>query len=140
MRILCLCACLFPLVAAAEIYRWTDAEGRVHFGETPPAGAERIEVKPQVVERDAATREREARIQQFYQAREDEKAAAAQRAAQQQAEVSARCREWKDQLAQLSHGGRYYFKAADGERTYLSDAQVDAARRELNSRLAARCS
>ncbi|MBI1733449.1 MAG: DUF4124 domain-containing protein [Gammaproteobacteria bacterium] len=40
--------CATPISALAdEIYRWVDAQGRVHFGDKPPAeGAERVEVKP----------------------------------------------------------------------------------------------
>ncbi|AEA83023.1 conserved hypothetical protein [Stutzerimonas stutzeri DSM 4166] len=54
MRALLLTLILMPALASAQIYRWTDAEGRVHFGQRPPAGAEQIEVRPQVVERDDA--------------------------------------------------------------------------------------
>lgn len=28
--------------ASAEIYRWKDAKGQVHYGDQPPAGAERV--------------------------------------------------------------------------------------------------
>ncbi len=33
---------------AGEVYRWTDANGDVHFGDTPPHGAqvERLEIQP----------------------------------------------------------------------------------------------
>jgi len=31
---------------ADEIYRWVDAEGRVHFGDKPPENAERVELTP----------------------------------------------------------------------------------------------
>lgn len=31
--------------ASAEVYRWTDAQGRVHFGDRPPAGAATTEVE-----------------------------------------------------------------------------------------------
>ncbi|MCR3766649.1 DUF4124 domain-containing protein, partial [Pseudomonas aeruginosa] len=55
MRALWFCLGLLPLLAQADIYRWTDAQGKVHFSATPPAGAQRVEVRPQVVERDAAT-------------------------------------------------------------------------------------
>lgn len=39
---------LISLPLQADIYRWTDAEGRVHFGEKPPAGhtAERVQSQP----------------------------------------------------------------------------------------------
>ena len=30
--------CLFTGLSAAEVYRWTDADGKVHFGDKPPAG------------------------------------------------------------------------------------------------------
>ncbi|RDZ34404.1 DUF4124 domain-containing protein, partial [Haloferax sp. Atlit-19N] len=33
MRHLIFIALLVPSLASAEIYRWTDAQGRVHFGE-----------------------------------------------------------------------------------------------------------
>lgn len=33
-------------VLADEIYRWVDAEGRVHFGDKPPENAERVELTP----------------------------------------------------------------------------------------------
>ena len=66
MRQLWLCTLLLPSLALAEVYRWTDANGRVHFGERPQAGAVQVEVKPQVIQRDAATVEREARTERFF--------------------------------------------------------------------------
>lgn len=39
-----------PLLCGTTIYRWTDSDGNVHFGDDPPAGAERVEVgEPAVV-------------------------------------------------------------------------------------------
>lgn len=137
--LLCLCAGLMPLLASADIYRWTDAQGKVHFSETPPAGAQRVEVKPQVMERDAATREHEEKLRKFYSARNEEQADAQKRATQQQAEQDAQCSHLRDNLASIQHGGRYYSEGTNGERTYYSDAQIDAARRELNARLAEGC-
>lgn len=139
MRALWLCAWFFPLLATAEIYRWTDEQGKVHFSETPPPGAQRIEVKPQVVERDDATREREERTRRFYDARRDEQAAAQQKAAEQQATQDAQCDRLRHNLSTLSQGGRYFTQGSDGERTYYSDAQIDAARRSLEARLAEGC-
>ena len=39
---------VLPLSAAAEIYRWTDAQGRVHFSDTPPAAMSAERLNPQV--------------------------------------------------------------------------------------------
>lgn len=137
--LLCLCLALLSFAAAADIYRWTDAQGKVHFSETPPAGAQRVEVKPQVMERDAATREHEARLSKFFSARDAEQAEAQKRAEHQQAEQATQCAHLRANLATLQHGGRYYSVGADGERTYYSDAQLDAARRDLDARMTQAC-
>lgn len=139
MRYLWCCVLLWPGLAAAEIYRWTDAQGQVHFDQRPAAGAEQIVVKPQVVERDAATREREARTEKFYEARRQEQERASTQAAERQDKREQECRELRNRLAQLADGGRYYSTDAQGQRVYYSDTQIDAARRQLTDRVADRC-
>lgn len=139
MRHLVLIAALLPMLATAEIYRWTDEQGRVHFGQRPVAGAETVQVKPQVVERDAHTREREARTQRFYDARREEQQQAAATAAAQRVERANECRELQRRLAQMPEGYRYYREGADGERIYYSDEETDTARRQLRERIAQRC-
>ncbi len=44
LRILMLCVLLVTRAAAAEIYRWVDENGTVHFGDQPPPGAEKVEL------------------------------------------------------------------------------------------------
>ena len=140
MRVL-LCLLLLPGLAAAEIYRWTDANGQVHFGQRPAAaGAEKVEVKPQVVERDQLTREREERTNRFYDARREEQAQASAVAAENQAKRAEECRELRNKLASIPEGRSYYRKEADGQRSYYSDEQVDTARQQLQSRVSERCS
>jgi hypothetical protein len=140
MRVL-LCLLLLPGLAAAEIYRWTDANGQVHFSQRPTAaGAEQVEVKPQVVERDQLTREREERANRFYDARREEQAQASANAAEQQAKRAEECRELRNKLASIPEGRSYYRAEADGQRSYYSDEQVDTARQQLQSRVSERCS
>jgi hypothetical protein len=140
MRVL-LCLLLLPGLAAAEIYRWTDANGQVHFSQRPAAaGAEKVEVKPQVVERDQLTREREERTNRFYDARRGEQAQAAQVAAERQAKRAEECRELRNRLASIPEGRSYYRNDADGQRSYYSDEQVDTARQQLQNRVSERCS
>lgn len=142
MRMWIGCLLLLPgLAAAAEIYRWVDGDGRVHFDQRPanPA-AEQIEVRPQVLEADPATRERRARSERFSEARRQEQAEAKGQAAQRRAEREQECRELRHQLAQMPEGFRYYRSDAGGQRSYYSDAEMDAARRQLRDRVSARCS
>lgn len=44
MRIVCLLLLLVPVLANAEIYRWVDENGVVHYGDRPPAQAERVDL------------------------------------------------------------------------------------------------
>lgn len=135
------CLLLLPGLAAAEIYRWTDANGQVHFGQRPAAvGAQQIEVKPQVVERDQLTREREERTNRFFDARREEQAQASAVAAERQAKRAAECQELRRRLDNIPEGYSYYRTDANGEREYYSDQQVDTARQQLQSQVADRCS
>jgi hypothetical protein len=52
--VLCLAACLvysalIDVVYAAEVYKWTDENGKVHFGDrlSAPSNGQKIDVKPQ---------------------------------------------------------------------------------------------
>ncbi|MDP2244666.1 DUF4124 domain-containing protein [Pseudomonas sp.] len=139
MRLL-LCLLLVPGLAVAEIYRWVDANGQVHFSQQPAApGAERVEVRPQVIERDQATREREERGARFYEARRAEQVQASLASAERQARRTQECGELRNRLAQIAEGRRYFHAEANGERTYYSDEQLDAARRQLRDQVSERC-
>ncbi|NKQ10356.1 DUF4124 domain-containing protein [Pseudomonas sp. SST3] len=126
--------------ATAEIYRWVDSQGNVHFDARPRPGAEPVEVRPQVIERDDATREREVRTERFFEARRQEQQAANQAASEQHAKREQTCRELRQELSGLSRGGRYFRADANGGRVYYSDEEIGAARRQLASRISQNCS
>lgn len=138
-RLTLLILLLAPLPGWGEIYRWIDANGQVHFGEQPGPGAEAIEVKPQVVERDAATLQSQERLQKVLDARQQEKAAEAQKQASKAAKRNQECAKLRQTLANLEHGGRYFSEGANGERTYYSDQQIAAARSQVANEFAANC-
>jgi len=133
-------ALLFSPLATAEIYRWVDPQGNVHFDERSRPGAEQVEVRPQIVERDEATREREARTERFFEARRQEQLAADQAASERYARRDQECRQLREELSRLSRGGRYFRADAKGERVYYSDEEIGAARRQLASRISQNCS
>lgn len=139
MRFGWLVVLLLPGLAMAEVYRWTDASGQVHFGEVPAAGAVPVEVKPQVMERDAATIEREKRTEQFFAARRQEQQRADELAQQQQAKQAQECQRLRGKLDQLQRAGSFYRLDAQGQRVYYSDAEIDATRRQLSAQVANNC-
>lgn len=130
---------LLPALCWGEIYRWTDASGQVHFGQQPAPGAERIEVKPQVMERDAATRDSEQRLRKLFDARAQEQDAAEQQRAIKNAKRNEECGKLRQAMADLQHGGTYFSQDARGERTYYSDQQLAAARSKIASQLSSNC-
>jgi hypothetical protein len=139
MRLFLLCSLLWPCLASAEIYRWTDANGQVHFGEAPRAGAVQVEVKPPVVQQDAAAAERQQRAERFFQARREEQQQANEKNQEQQAKTAQECQKLREQYAELDRGGTFYKVDAQGERQYYNEAQLDSARSRLKARLAQRC-
>lgn len=131
---------LLPCLAFGQVYRWVDENGQVHFGQQPQGGnAQTVEVKPQVIERDAATQERQERAERYFQARRDEQTQAAQARREQQAQLVKECAQLRAQLASMPEGRRYFHQGANGERHYYSDQQLDAARRQLRDQLSGRC-
>lgn len=47
-RVVLLLGCLLGITAgvhAGELYRWVDSDGKVHYGDTPPADTKKIETK-----------------------------------------------------------------------------------------------
>ncbi len=128
-----------PSLAGAQIYRWVDPQGNVHFESQPRPGAEAMKVRPQVIERDDATRSREARSERFFGARRQEQQQAEQVAREERAQREQACRQWREKLAGLSRGGRYFRTDAKGERVYYSDKEIGAARQQLTGRINAGC-
>lgn len=132
----------------AEIYRWQDAEGGTHFGDSPPADvrAEPLTVLPQPSDLtpEQATprlRDEEAASSEADEATEAEAATQARQAFQDRAAALDRCEHAKWALVALDSGrpvyrdeqGMYRAKpppgqgdAYTGERTYLDGAARDA--------------
>lgn len=125
---------------AAEVYRWVDAEGRVHFGDRPPqeaeASAERAELKPinsadAIQPRDTSVR-RPARVEQQYESRKQ------QQQQRQQQQMAAACREARNQLRILQ--GPVYFVDADGREVQISERERRERAQQLEHEVARACS
>ncbi len=115
---------------AAEVYRWTDSNGQVHFSQRPPpVDAEKLEL-PESGEAPAAAdtsldkrRERQRRVLQSYEYEREQKKAAAAKAEQEKREMAAKCVDMEKRWRRLSHGGPLYYRDDGGEREYLSEQQ-----------------
>lgn len=123
-------ACAADPLMAADVYRWTDAKGQVHYGQRAPGHteADRIEVQggaaTGAVDNDAASRRaKQQRLLDAYgYEREKKQQQAAQDAAIKRKQAE-RCRVLQARWRAFSHPGPIYYKRADGGRDYISDEQ-----------------
>lgn len=139
------CGCLLAIPALGELYKWTDAEGKVHYSDQPPPPniKQPVTVKPRspaapTAAPDAAGAAADApksyveQDAEFNRRRVEaaEREAAAKKAATEAAEKKKNCEQAKAHLAGLQSGARITRYDEKGERVYLGDAEIaqEAAR------------
>lgn len=130
---------LSALPARAEIYRWTDSQGRVHFGERPQQGAQRVEVDPQIVERDEQVREREANMQRLQEVRGEERAKQQQQQAEELARQKAYCDRLNNELARYDKRIYWYEEDSTGKKVEVSPQRVQEQKMQLQAMKRERC-
>lgn len=142
---ICLIAFGFPATQAwAEIYKWVDSRGNLHFTETRPTGGEYQEVRPQAAPGDPnAPKQLEEQIQQ--QGAQDEvqrvEAEEAERIASQRAAKQINCERANDMLASFQNRPyRTAVRDSSGEYVRLSPEEYDAKLAKLRSQAAEYCS
>ena len=122
-------------MAAAVVYKWTDAQGKLQYGDQPPNGvhAEVVELLGTHVARSTTTRAsapsqapaaKTAAPNQPAQD-DDAKRAVEQDVAQTREK---QCTDAQDRYKKLIEGRRLYKTGADGERQYLTSEEIDNER------------
>lgn len=142
--LLLLCLLATPVAALAGTYRWVDENGQTHFGDRPPAGAvsDEVKVTPAPVDEDAAARARKARVNEFLEQSEKERAERNEAKARQEAaaeERQARCERLRGRLKYLKSVSKIYRINNDGERVYVDDEENERLRREFTARVQSEC-
>jgi hypothetical protein len=122
--------------SAGEVYRTTDAQGRPVFTDKPPSlPAERLDVKTATTDTVAVQQRYDAQMQRYAEqsaaeAKAREQAETRRTAAELTAEDRAkRCQEARARYERVQNSWRLYEAGpTEGERRYLSAAEIDAAR------------
>jgi hypothetical protein len=137
---------LLTLLAApapqAGIYKWTDAEGTVHFSQTPPRAvpAEPVEVSPPPPDSglgDPALPEAQKRFDQWYTERKKREAEAA-REAEEAKRRRQRCEKARANLAAVTSRGRVRVIRGD-EAVALTEEERQALIRKLEEQIREFC-
>ena len=119
---------------ASEIYKWVDEQGNVHYEDRPDGiMVERVDIDSRPTD--------PARIQAMAQARAMDRARATEAKAEADAKLptaaelkeeaderAKKCTSSKSQLVSYVNNRRLYKMTAEGEREYLSDAEITATR------------
>jgi FKBP-type peptidyl-prolyl cis-trans isomerase len=139
---------MLALPAGAEIYKWTDASGKVHYGDQPPNPGTTTQITPRNSRAAEAAGEalRHKAAEQAVQERlkaasskEDaaKKQTAAAEEARRKAEQCDRAR--KNYTTLTTQRGRIARVDAQGQRVYLDDATREAETTRSNQEIAEFC-
>ena len=115
------------------IYRWTDQDGKVHFGEKPPRDQSQIRELKEVKTRNTASSDQAAALearQQRIEAQRNPGNASTSEAydPEQKAKIDEinreNCKTAKANVSRLQNGGRISMTNESGERYFLTDEQI----------------
>jgi len=144
MRILFITLLLFfSVYANAGIYKWTDKNGNVQYGDKPTASSEQLDIS---VEAPSSSTEgdetREERRQRITESMTDERLAREKKKTEEKekkAEMNRQCVESKDRLMRYKRAGRLYNLDKGGNRNTLSDASREKAISDLEKQIRKNC-
>lgn len=123
-------------VVCAEVYKWIDANGKVHFSQTPPdKSAEKVEIRDDRLEVDEENNhsgiEKEKEYLEYLKQERLDRAENKAKENQKKEKLEERCKKKLANYQDLNAGGRYYELDAQGERIFLSNDQFDKTKKEL---------
>ncbi|HNP37848.1 MAG TPA: DUF4124 domain-containing protein [Woeseiaceae bacterium] len=128
--------------SASEIYRYTDAEGEVHYVDRPSGvpGEEvmAISSRPSTPSQTQARSRNSSSGQDTVEEPQPETMTRAQRAAHAK-QQELQCQKLRDQLESYMNSRRLYREDEAGEREYLDDAEIDEARNKVAEQIAQTC-
>ena len=128
--------CVSALAQAEEVYKWTDKNGTVHYGEFAPNNRRSKTIETPSTPRPAEDTEvsgDDSPLDKQKQALEGmsedriAKKEAKEKADKEKQEATRRCNTAKGRLALYENGGRIQVPGADGKLHVLSDAELKTA-------------
>jgi hypothetical protein len=130
-----------PLAAGAQVYRWVDEKGQVHYTQTPPPGKDAQAVGPPPPPSDAPNQDSLNKSLDADLKAQPERRAEAERAAQAQAQLEQQCRQAREQLAYMDEKTARRLGTTDeqGNVSRVTEEQFQERRAELQRVISERC-
>lgn len=134
------------LASGAGVYKWVDEQGRVHYGERPPARTQAQEMQlresppgASPEEDEAARREHEQRLLRAFDEERVQKREQEQKSREEQAKRERNCVLARDRLRRFQSASSLYDLDAQGNRRTLSDAERAASEQRAQQDVARWC-
>jgi hypothetical protein len=135
------------LASASGVYKWVDEQGRVHYGERPPARAQAQEMQIKEapleelpVEDDGAARsDKTQRLLRAFEEEREQKKAQQQKQRDEQEKRQRNCALARDRLRRYQNASSLYNLDKQGERHALSDAERTASEQSAQQEVARWC-
>ncbi|MDH5711214.1 MAG: DUF4124 domain-containing protein [Gammaproteobacteria bacterium] len=133
---------LFTSPAIAEIFKWVDQNGVVHYGDKPTSNSEQMDVQVKESSPAQSNESREERRQRIADALESDRLDRQKQRDQDKSESERKNRECvyaKDRLKNYKRAGRLYKLDKDGNRVTLPDKSRDKAIADLQRQISIKC-
>lgn len=146
LKILLLAWALTWLPAQAEIRKWVDEHGQVHYEETTgesyssvPSSGPRDEAGEEALRQEQERAQRQKRVLEAMaserRARQQEK----EKSDKERREAATRCEQAKQELSRRQSAGYLYRKGKDGEREVFTDEEHAGSIAEAEAAVKKRC-
>jgi hypothetical protein len=130
---------------ASDIYKWTDREGNVHYEDRPIADTpvERLDIVSRNTDNSAVqarmTANREARAAARQVASEAPATMSKEELRAEQEKRQEQCQTYRDRLESFLRSQRLYREDESGERQYLDESEMMAARTRVEGQIKEYC-
>ena len=131
---------------ANEIYKWTDEDGNVHYGDRPSdtrneelMALSYRRTDPNVVQHEIQKQADSITARQEARTAAAEEAKTAEAKAAEAAENQKKCESYRARLQTFIQSRRLYRQDENGERVYLDEQQTQDARRRVEELIAENC-
>jgi hypothetical protein len=117
------------LLSAGVVYKWVDADGKIHYGDRPPDGVHAIVVE-MVGTRDTRTEPTPPAATQDSKPAAPGPANAPKKISEEEAAANQQklCADAQDRYKKLLDGRHLYKVGDDGQRQYMTSDQIDSER------------
>lgn len=146
-------ACLMMFVVSAsgitlanDIYKWTDEDGNVHYGDRPSGDSseERVAISSNPTNQASVQARVESRYERDVATKEEVAAAAGGGPSEEDLQARAKekaqkCETYKARLQKFVTSRRLYKQDDAGERVYLDEEQTQAARERVENQVQEYC-